>query len=266
MRDLEANGGAGDVSSNAKAADGVADAALSKAPATAASVVPSSSSSSSSSSSPSSAEAASSTSAASADKDAIVAIASASPAFSSGSAASEQQHHHTAAAHKEAILRAWVFFAALSLHSIFDGLATGMGAGHAHGGEEEEASEDAGLATKTALAVAVVVHKLFDGVALGVPVYLANMKGLHATLLLVACALTTPLGIAIGMGAKEALEGSSTTELAEGVILSLSGGSFLFIALVELLPSSLHDGRLLKTKVAAFTVGLLAMAGLAAAE
>jgi zinc transporter ZupT len=182
------------------------------------------------------------------------------------SAAAKQLH-----AHRDAILRAWIFFGAMSLHSIFDGLVTGMGAGHDHGpvhapGEAANEEEDA-HGSMSAVAFAVIFHKIFDGISLGVPVYLASMRPLHANLALVLCALATPLGIIIGLATKEALEGAgSRRSLAEGVVLSVSGGSFLFISILELFPSALRDGRWTKSKLSAFSAGLLVMAVIAGVE
>lgn len=155
------------------------------------------------------------------------------------------QHAHF---HNEAVLRAWVFFIALSLHAIFDGLSLGS-------------SQD--LEGFYSILAAVVSHKIFDGLALGVPVYLADMSRLQSNFALISCAAATPLGIAIGMGATESVSGQEG-KLAEAIIIGLSAGSFLFISLVELLPAALHDGRLVRTKLFAFFLGWMFMIILAA--
>jgi zinc transporter ZupT len=159
-----------------------------------------------------------------------------------------------ALAKKDAVMRAWVFFVALSLHSVLDGLSIGVD------GEETEAADIAPRA------IAVLGHKVFDGIALGVPVYLSGMPRWHANAAIVLAALSTPLGVALGIATSETVEtGSASSYLANACILSLSAGSYLFISLMELFPATLHDGRYVQAKLGAFAVGWAAMAALASA-
>jgi len=150
-------------------------------------------------------------------------------------------------ARRRAVVRAWVFFMALSLHGVFDGLSVG--------------SED-GVKGFTSILVAVLSHKLFDGLSLGCALYPAHLPPRHRWALLVVCALTTPVGIAVGLAA-EAVVASTQVRLVNGVVLGMASGSFAFISLLELLPSSLADGRLIKTKLACFVAGFAGMAALA---
>jgi zinc transporter ZupT len=110
------------------------------------------------------------------------------------------------AARREAALRAYVFFVALSIHSIMDGLSMG-------------AKQD--LKSFYAVLVAVLAHKAFDGIALGVPVYLAQMGPLATWGSLLVCAFMTPLGIGIGWAAVEGAEGPQAT-LASAINVSIS--------------------------------------------
>ena len=95
------------------------------------------------------------------------------------------------------------------------------------------------------------------------PVYLAKLPPLQTWGSLIFCALMTPIGIAIGWGVSEGVEGESTL-LAHAIILALTAGSFLFISMLELLPAALHDGRFVAWKLCAFMGGFLGMAALAA--
>jgi zinc transporter ZupT len=151
------------------------------------------------------------------------------------------------AARRDAALRAFVFFFAMSIHSIMDGLSMGT-------------KQD--LKSFYAVLVAVLAHKAFDGIALGVPVYLAQMGPLATWGSLLVCAFMTPLGIGIGWAAVEGAEGPQAT-LASAIIVSISAGSFLYISMMELLPASLHDGRLLPHKFLGFVLGFTVMAVLA---
>ena len=152
----------------------------------------------------------------------------------------------SAAKRREAMQKAWVFFIALSAHSIFDGLSLGS---------------ETTVSGFYSILIAVLVHKGFDGVALGVPIFLADLPPRHSWALLIICALSTPAGVAIGWGATASAPAS--IELVSGIIISLSAGSFLFISLCELLPAALADGRSPALKLGAFFLGFSAMAGLA---
>jgi zinc transporter ZupT len=154
-------------------------------------------------------------------------------------------------------IQAFIFFVALSLHSVFDGLSIG--------GERSSA----GLYS---MIIAVLGHKVvrvlwmlllrakralalnrgglqaLDGFALGVPVYFARWSRRKTLAALVFCALMTPIGIGIGQGVTEALSGQKAL-LARAFVLALSAGSFLFISLIELLPAGLANGKHLNLKL-----------------
>lgn len=149
---------------------------------------------------------------------------------------------------REAVSRAYIFVAALSVHSFFDGLGLG--------GEDN-------LSGFESVLVAVLSHKLLDGFAVGTPVYFSGMSWFRSAALLALCAVMTPLGIAVGMGAAAAVEGP-TGKLVDGIVISLASGSFIFISLMELLPAALHDARHTHLKLATFALGWAAMAVLAA--
>jgi zinc transporter 1/2/3 len=148
---------------------------------------------------------------------------------------------------KKQATQALIFFVALSLHSIFDGLSIGT--------EDEKDGF-------SALLVAIGGHKLLDGFALGVPIFFANWSKRNTILALVFAALMTPLGIGISMGAHAATEGDKSV-LTRAIILSMSFGSFLFISLVELLPAGLDNGKNINTKMFACGIGWALMAILA---
>jgi len=141
---------------------------------------------------------------------------------------------------KKQVANAYLFFIALSLHSIFDGLSIGA---------EQE------ISGFYSLLIAVLGHKFFDGFALGVPVYFAKLPVQHTIFALVFTSAMTPLGIGIGWAATSAGNTSASQLLAEAIILSLSAGSFLFISLIELLPAALANGKNPWLKCAVFTLG-----------
>lgn len=146
-------------------------------------------------------------------------------------------------------MRAWVFIFAISVHALFDGLSLG-------------AETDAGAFYS--ILAAVVAHKAFDGMATGAALFPAGFSLRRALPPLAFAAAMTPVGVAIGLGVQEAAQGAASKVLAEAVIVSMSAGSFLFIAIVELLPAALHDGRAVGAKLGAFAAGFTAMAVLGA--
>ncbi|EGG20086.1 zinc/iron permease [Cavenderia fasciculata] len=141
--------------------------------------------------------------------------------------------------HQANVGQAWLFLVALSIHSILDGL--GLGA---------ETSKDGFYG----LLVAVLAHKLLDGFALGVPMYFAKFSVLQTAMALVFCAAMTPLGIGIGMAVTSVYEGAGG-HLAEGIILSVTCGSFIYISLIELIPSGLCQPGWLRLKLAMVFLG-----------
>ncbi len=147
------------------------------------------------------------------------------------------------------MLRAYFYFTALSLHGVFDGLSVG--------------SEGAGSRNWSGVLLAVLSHKAFDGLSLGCGVFPAQLPNRHRWGLLLVGALSTPVGIVAGMAASDTAADSAHARLISGIVLGLASGSFAFISLLELLPSSMADGRQTGLRLALFVAGFAAMAVLA---
>lgn len=141
------------------------------------------------------------------------------------------------AAGKIARSGATVFLIALSTHSLLEGL--GLGA----------SIDSSGFVTAL---IAVVSHKMLAALALGLSVHGAHFPRLLTVVLIAAFSIATPFGIAIGILAGEL---NHVGELVSGVLSSLSAGSFLFIALVELIPEELSKPEKKGLKLTAITVG-----------
>jgi zinc transporter ZupT len=135
--------------------------------------------------------------------------------------------------HLKKLGTAYIFLIALSVHSIFDGLAVGS---------ETDPNGFFGLM------IAVVIHKLLDGFALGVPIFYARFSKLQTFLALAFCASMTPLGIGIGWIATAFVNGPSGV-LTRAIFLSMSLGSFVYIGLIELLPAGLESPRYMPYKI-----------------
>jgi zinc transporter 1/2/3 len=144
-------------------------------------------------------------------------------------------------------LKAYAVLTALSVHSLLAGLALGA---------EHE------LNTALVLFAAILAHKSAAGFALGVSLVRSRMPRARAWGLLSLFAVATPLGIAIGTGVGEVLEGR-TARLLEASFLSVAAGTFAYVAIVDILRDELssHQGRFAKWML--FTTGLVAMGVLA---
>lgn len=134
---------------------------------------------------------------------------------------SHQQPEHT-----KSRRGVYILCAAMTFHSLCDGLAIGSEA------EENQKFDE--------LVIAILFHKGLDGVALGVPLFnafggqpLFSRVSLVPFCLFVCAALTAPIGLVIGM------QWSSVPSL-QSIFLSISCGSLLFISLIEMVPAALN--------------------------
>lgn len=124
-----------------------------------------------------------------------------------------------------------------------------------------------------ALLIAITFHQLFEGLALGSRLSLLKWKSTGYKLLMAtAFVLTTPLGVAIGVGVRKSFNGNNAATLVVlGTFHSLSAGILLYTALVELLAGDfIHNKGMQKSSlfrcvaaVTALTVGVMAMSVLA---
>lgn len=146
---------------------------------------------------------------------------------------------------KSAVAKAWVFLLAISVHSFLEGL--GMGA---------EDNEDAFLS----VLFAVLAHKCLEAFALGLSIFYAKFKLTVTCLMIFGYSLATPLGVLAGIAASS-LSGSQN--LLAGILVSLASGSFLYISLVEILPTELHKPQKMGWKLTAMLVGWFSMVLLA---
>lgn len=139
--------------------------------------------------------------------------------------------------------KAWIFFTALSVHSVFDGLSIGSTTDQAH---------------FYGLLIAILSHKALDGFALGIPIFYAKMGTCSIVSALIFSALTTPFGIFLGM-----LSTRPHSPLIEAIILSISLGSFLYISLMEMFPMGFQSSDNLAIKISLLWIGWTLMAALA---
>ena len=104
----------------------------------------------------------------------------------------------------------------IGMHSMIIGLALGM------------TSSDEFVA----LFVAIIFHQLLEGVALGSNASEGGLSSKLVLLLATVYSLTTPIGIAIGIGVRQSLDVNSPTFLyTTGILDAIAAGALIFLAL-----------------------------------
>ncbi|KAH1122131.1 hypothetical protein J1N35_005291 [Gossypium stocksii] len=86
------------------------------------------------------------------------------------------------------------------------------------------------------LVAALTFHQFFEGMGLGGCISQAKFKSRAIAIMLVIFSLTTPMGIALGMGISKIYnENSPKALVVEGIFNSLSAGILIYMSLVDLL-------------------------------
>ncbi|XP_071520726.1 zinc transporter ZIP1-like [Panulirus ornatus] len=138
--------------------------------------------------------------------------------------------HQDIASHSS--LRSLLLLFALSLHSIFEGLAIGL----------QETIDDV-----LALFLVVVFHKGIIAFSLGLNMVQSKLSISQMLTANMFFCVTSPLGVGIGMGITE-LQASFTTAAVSGSLQGIACGTFLYVTFFEVLPHEMNSGenRLLK--------------------
>ncbi|CAJ2668422.1 zinc transporter 8-like [Trifolium pratense] len=98
------------------------------------------------------------------------------------------------------------------------------------------------------LVAALTFHQFFEGMGLGSCITQANFKSLSITIMGLFFALTTPVGIGIGLGISSVYDENSPTALiVEGVFNAASAGILIYMALVDLLAADFMNPRMQKS-------------------
>ncbi|KAE8691174.1 Zinc transporter 3 [Hibiscus syriacus] len=105
------------------------------------------------------------------------------------------------------------------------------------------ASQSAG--TIRPLVAALSFHQFFEGMGLGGCISQAQFKSMSVAIMGTFFSLTTPMGIAIGIGISSFYKDNDQTALiVEGVFNSASAGILVYMALVDLLAADFMNPRL----------------------
>ncbi|XP_009615465.1 zinc transporter 4, chloroplastic [Nicotiana tomentosiformis] len=95
------------------------------------------------------------------------------------------------------------------------------------------------------LLVALSFHQFFEGFALGGCISQAQFNSLRSTIMATFFAVTTPLGIAIGILASSSYNPHSPRALVvEGILNSISSGILIYMALVDLIAADFLSKRM----------------------
>jgi zinc transporter 1/2/3 len=133
----------------------------------------------------------------------------------------------------------------LSIHSIIEGVALGI---------EDRVSD-----TRNIL-IAIVGHKMFDAFAFGVNVAKKNVTTSELIKLITLFCMMTPIGIILGISV---LHDPTNSLLAE-TVKAISSGTFIYIAIVEIILEEFENQRDKYWKFALVVAGSLVMCALAA--
>ncbi|KAF8411290.1 hypothetical protein HHK36_003837 [Tetracentron sinense] len=99
------------------------------------------------------------------------------------------------------------------------------------------------------LVAALSFHQFFEGMGLGGCISQAKFKSRAVTIMAIFFSLTTPVGIAIGIGISKIYnENSPTALIVEGVFDSASAGILIYMALVDLLAADFMNPRMQSNK------------------
>ncbi|KAG0626033.1 hypothetical protein M758_2G097800 [Ceratodon purpureus] len=114
------------------------------------------------------------------------------------------------------------------------------------------------------LFAALTFHQFFEGIALGGCITLAGFRTRTSLIMGTCFAITTPLGIAIGMGiANTYNEKSPKSLMVTGIFDSISAGILLYMALVDLIASDFYSKRIRGSRILATQAFLALFLGVA---
>ncbi|XP_058763095.1 zinc transporter 1-like, partial [Vicia villosa] len=135
-------------------------------------------------------------------------------------------HGHASSETSSELLRHRVVSQVLELGIIVHSVIIGISLG---------ASDESSKTIKP-LVAALTFHQFFEGMGLGSCITQANFKSLSITIMGLFFALTTPVGIGIGLGISSVYDENSPTALiVEGIFNAASAGILIYMALVDLL-------------------------------
>jgi len=135
----------------------------------------------------------------------------------------------------------------LSVHSLIAGMALGL---------------EGSVAASFAMLVAIVAHKGSAALALGVSLKLAGFSRSRMLAMVVLFSCMTPIGVLGGFAFSQALEGQ-TALLVEAIFDAVAAGSFVYVAVLDIIQEAFAEKVDLGMKFTVLSVGFFGMALLA---
>lgn len=142
--------------------------------------------------------------------------------------------------HSPSKLRSLLLLGALSIHSVFEGLAIGI----------QETENDVWT-----LSVAVFIHKSILAFSLGVNFLKTGMSKMGMFQSLILFSLMAPVGITIGIIITEEFSQKFQQSIANGSLQGLATGTFLYITFFEVLPHEMSTPKNRLLKVLSIVLG-----------
>ena len=149
----------------------------------------------------------------------------------------EESHVHVS------FLTALFLGLALSLHSVLEGLALGAQ-------QTIDASKD--------VLIAIAAHKGLAAYALGASLVDSQASASRFWKVIGIFSVASPIGILVGFGLSEVSKGIGAASLS-----SLASGTFLYVAMMEIIPGELSNPEHIASKMAVLFLGFGAMSTLA---
>ena len=177
------------------------------------------------------------------------------PLLSQGSSSSYQSapthshqhsHHHSSPIVQNSSLRSLMLLLALSLHSVFEGLAIGL----------QETTGDL-----ISITVAVISHKAVMAFSLGLNLAQSNLSLKNFITSNIIFSIASPIGISIGIGMSSMAQ-SLPNDIISGILQGIAGGTFLYITFLEVLPQELNVQKNRLWKVLFILIGFSCICGL----
>lgn len=164
---------------------------------------------------------------------------------------SSHHHHHNHYQHVESLmskepggmLRLVVLYFAISIHSLFEGMALGLQTEHLR---------------IFHLFFAILFHEALVAFSVGITMTRQRMAFSRAVKAILLFSTAVPLGILLGLVVQQA-PGTAGT-IVSAIFQSISAGIFIHVTFLELLPAELNDPKDRLAKVAFHFIGFISLA------
>ncbi|XP_078001312.1 zinc transporter ZIP1-like [Glandiceps talaboti] len=142
------------------------------------------------------------------------------------------------------VLRSVLFLLALSLHSVFEGMAVGL---------------QLDIQGTLELFIAIALHKGIVAFSFSLNLIQSGLSKAGMVLSLVTFAIMAPIGVAIGIIVSVSITTGPEAALLNGFLQGLATGTFIYVTFFEILPHELNVKRDEMLKVLCIIVGFAVM-------